>query len=70
MAKLQPTQISKKVVNTFYMNVIVTLIVGFISKSPLAVNAWLQWIQDPGVCLALLTVFAAIVGYQTEETEF
>lgn len=70
MAKLPATKISSKVIRSFYLNSTVTLIVGFLSLSPLASNIWVAWLQDPKVCLALLTILSAIVGYQVEENAF
>jgi len=68
--KRAATDISTKVSNPLMINLIATLLVGIVTKSPLAQQPWLAWLQDATVAAALVTILGAVIGYSTEETAY
>jgi hypothetical protein len=68
MAKFPPTKVTDKVSNPAMINLVVTLLVGIATKTPLSTQPWLAWLQDATIVAALITLIGAGVGYSTEET--
>lgn len=68
--QLPAAQFARKVITPFQVNLAVTLLVGFITRSPLAAQPWLQWLTDPAVAAAMITLISFAVGYQVTETAY
>lgn len=68
--KLPAKKIADKVAKPLQVNLIVTIALAIITKSPLASEPWLAWLGDPAVIAAIVTLIGGWVGYQTEERSY
>lgn len=68
--KLPSTKISTKVRNSVVSAALVSVVVGFVSDSPIGNSEWGRTLKNPATVGGLITVISALVGYQTEEESF